>query len=66
MGSGHILRSGGSQNHGIQNIGSFSLAEELKAKALQELEGITDTKELESWRVRYLGKKSEITRVLRC
>jgi len=39
--------------------------EELKAKALQELGGIRDVKELESWRVRYLGKKSELATVLR-
>ena len=39
--------------------------EELKLKALQELNGISDVKELESWRVRYLGKKSELTRILR-
>jgi len=39
--------------------------EELRLKALQELEGIRNVKELESWRVSYLGKKSELTRVLR-
>jgi len=39
--------------------------EELKLDALRELEGINDIKELESWRVRYLGKKSELTKVLR-
>jgi len=39
--------------------------EELKLKALQELEGINDAKELETWRVRYLGKKSPLTGVLR-
>ena len=39
--------------------------EELKAKALQELGGIRDVNELESWRVRYLGKKSELATVLR-
>jgi len=38
---------------------------ELKLKALAELEGISSIKELESWRVRYLGKKSELTEVLR-
>ncbi len=38
---------------------------ELESEALQELEGITNIKELESWRVRYLGKKSELTKVLR-
>jgi len=39
--------------------------EELKLNALQKLGGITNLKELESWRVRYLGKKSELTKVLR-
>jgi len=39
--------------------------EEIKAKALQELEAVGNLKELESWRVRYLGKKSELTVILR-
>ncbi len=39
--------------------------EELRSRALQELEGVSDTKALESWRVRYLGRNSELTRVLR-
>jgi len=39
--------------------------EELKLNALQELESINTVKELESWRVRYLGKKSNLTKVLR-
>lgn len=39
--------------------------EELKISALRELEGINNIKELESWRVRYFGKKSELTKVLR-
>jgi len=39
--------------------------EELKLKALQELDGINNTKDLESWRVRYLGRKSKLTEVLR-
>ncbi len=39
--------------------------EELKLNALQELEGINNTKDLESWRVRYLGKKSNLTKILR-
>ncbi len=39
--------------------------EELKLKAFQELEGINDVKELESWRVRYLGRKSHLTNILR-
>ena len=39
--------------------------EELKLHALQELEGIGNVKELESWRIHYLGKKSELTKALR-
>jgi len=39
--------------------------EELKLKAFQELEGISHIKELESWRIRYLGRKSHLTKVLR-
>jgi len=39
--------------------------EELKINALQELESINTAKGLESWRVRYLGKKSNLTKVLR-
>ncbi len=39
--------------------------EELRQNALQELGSISNTKELESWRVRYLGRKSELTKVLR-
>ncbi len=39
--------------------------EELRLKALHELDGISHIKELESWRVRYLGKKSELTQLLR-
>ena len=39
--------------------------EELKSKALQELESINNTKELEPWRVHYLGKKSSLTTMLR-
>lgn len=39
--------------------------EELKVKALQELEGIDDIKQLESWRVHYLGRSGELTQILR-
>ena len=39
--------------------------EELKLKALQELEGIDNPKELDAWRVQYLGKKSPLTAILR-
>lgn len=39
--------------------------EELKLKALRELEDTNNTKKLESWRVHYLGKKSPLTATLR-
>ncbi len=39
--------------------------EKLKVNALQELESINNVKELESWRVHYLGRKSHLTKVLR-
>ena len=39
--------------------------EELRLKALRELEGIDSTKELEAWQVGYLGRKSNLTQVLR-
>jgi len=38
---------------------------ELRNKASHELNGISDITELESWRVRYLGKKSELVKTLR-
>jgi phenylalanyl-tRNA synthetase alpha chain len=39
--------------------------EEIKTRASEELTGVNDTAGLEAWRVRYLGKKSELTQVLR-
>jgi phenylalanyl-tRNA synthetase alpha chain len=39
--------------------------EEIKSRAQMELGQITDTSGLEIWRVRYLGKKSDLTQVLR-
>lgn len=39
--------------------------EELKRKALQELKSVDNAKDLEAWRVRYLGKKSPLTQILR-
>ncbi|MBI2850181.1 MAG: phenylalanine--tRNA ligase subunit alpha [Chloroflexi bacterium] len=39
--------------------------EQLKIKALQELEGVTSADKLEQWRVRYLGRKGELTLILR-
>jgi len=39
--------------------------EELKSNALKELDAVASVKELEGWRVRYLGKKSQLTNILR-
>lgn len=39
--------------------------EELKQNALRELDAIKDLPNLELWRVRYLGRKSELTGMLR-
>ena len=39
--------------------------EEIRIKALDELDGISDIKELESWRIHYLGKKSQLIEVIR-
>ncbi|MBI4188334.1 MAG: phenylalanine--tRNA ligase subunit alpha, partial [Chloroflexi bacterium] len=39
--------------------------EELRLKALHGLEGVNNIKELEAWRVNYLGKKSKLTNSLR-
>ena len=38
--------------------------EDLRQKALDELDSISDTRELQSWRALYLGKKSQLTRIL--
>ena len=43
----------------------MSQIEELRSKALQELENISSLKDLEPWRIRYLGKKSALTGILR-
>ena len=39
--------------------------EEILANALKQLEGTDNSKDLESWRVQYLGKKSSLTVILR-
>ena len=39
--------------------------DQLKTRAFQELDSIKDGKELEAWRVHYLGKKSTLTSILR-
>src|SRR3989338_7407760 len=39
--------------------------EELRVRALQELAATNNAKDLEAWRVRYLGRNSELTSILR-
>ncbi len=39
--------------------------EELHLEALAKLNRVSELKELESWRIRYLGKKSKLTQILR-
>jgi phenylalanyl-tRNA synthetase alpha chain len=39
--------------------------EQLQQEALKELESLTGIEALESWRVRYLGRKGELTAILR-
>ncbi|MBT9166044.1 MAG: Phenylalanine--tRNA ligase alpha subunit [Chloroflexi bacterium] len=39
--------------------------EEIKSQALNELRSLNDLKELESWRVGYLGRKGTLTQLLR-
>ena len=39
--------------------------EQLKQEALKELDSLGDTEALEAWRVRYLGRKGELTAILR-
>ena len=39
--------------------------DELRLNALRELRGINNPQQLESWRVRFLGKKSQLVSVLR-
>ncbi|MFO8100795.1 MAG: phenylalanine--tRNA ligase subunit alpha [Dehalococcoidia bacterium] len=39
--------------------------EDLKSQALSELESVADLKELDAWRVKYLGRKGSLTQQLR-
>jgi len=39
--------------------------EEIRSGALKELASVADAKQLEDWRVRYLGRKSSLTQILR-
>ena len=38
---------------------------ELKDEALQALEAVSDSQQLESWRIEYLGRKSQLNHILR-
>ena len=39
--------------------------DELRAKAISELDSIDNRRDLEAWRIRYLGRKSALTQILR-
>jgi phenylalanyl-tRNA synthetase alpha chain len=39
--------------------------EEIKKEALQQLDGLDNIKDMEAWRIHYLGKKSPLTQILR-
>jgi len=43
----------------------LSEIEKIKTEALKQLTGINNPKDLEAWRVQYLGKKSPLTQILR-
>ncbi|MFC1974218.1 phenylalanine--tRNA ligase subunit alpha [Chloroflexota bacterium] len=43
----------------------LSKLEELQAKAIAELNTLSNVSSFEDWRVRYLGRKSELTQILR-
>jgi phenylalanyl-tRNA synthetase alpha chain len=39
--------------------------EEIKKQALEQLAGVNEVKDLDAWRIQYLGKKSPLTQILR-
>jgi len=41
------------------------MIDEVKERALSELSLINDAKELEAWRVRYLGRKGEVSKIMK-
>ncbi|MBE0480618.1 MAG: phenylalanine--tRNA ligase subunit alpha [Dehalococcoidia bacterium] len=43
----------------------ISKLEELRRQALSELDSVENPESLENWRIRYLGRKSELTQILR-
>ena len=42
-----------------------SKLEEIRSQALSELERVGSLKELDAWRVSYLGRKGKLTQILR-
>jgi phenylalanyl-tRNA synthetase alpha chain len=48
-----------------ENSRNLEQLKDLHAQALEELNKVDNPKELEAWRIRYLGKKSNLTRILR-
>ena len=49
----------------VKVMDELTRIEELKTKAPKELAGVKGTRELEAWRVCYLGRKSQLSGVLR-
>ncbi len=43
----------------------FKTLETVKQSALKEIEGISGEKSLETWRIKYLGRKSDLNKILR-
>jgi phenylalanyl-tRNA synthetase alpha chain len=43
----------------------ISKLDELREKAIHELDSIANLNDLEDWRIRYLGRKSDLTQILR-
>jgi phenylalanyl-tRNA synthetase alpha chain len=53
------------QAFGLENRDMLEQLRELEQGALKELEAVSSAKELELWRIHYLGKKSRLTKSLR-
>jgi phenylalanyl-tRNA synthetase alpha chain len=53
------------ETSGLKDENMLEQLRELEQNALKELEAVSTAKELELWRVRYLGKKSQLTKGLR-
>ena len=59
------FRPTGGNSQGESPKPMISKLEELRAKAISELDSISDPKSLEAWRISYLGRKSPLTQILR-